>query len=267
MKIITSVVNNPAFIELQYKSFAKYVTCDYEFMVFNDAKPFPDDTNGGDSGIRQAIIDTCDKLNIKYVNIDNFRHQYMKDAAIRCADSCNVMLEFQKKNTDDYLLIDSDMFLVDYFDPQKDFNDCASAVVLQKRENLEYIWNGLGYFNMSRIGDTKTKMNWELISGLTDVGGKMHEWLTINKSTPGFFHHIDHKPSLTWSMSDIPDILKSNLKLMDFLETDPRNKDGKFFSEIYANKFLHYRAGGNWRGEGMKFHFQLTEKLKSTFEI
>jgi len=30
-------------------------------------------------------------------------------------------------------------------------------------------------------------------------------------------------------------------KLLKFFKEDSRNKDGKFFSEIYDNKFLHYR--------------------------
>jgi hypothetical protein len=45
MKIVTSVVNNPIFIEIQYHTFKKYMKCDYEFIVFNDAKDFPDFKN------------------------------------------------------------------------------------------------------------------------------------------------------------------------------------------------------------------------------
>ena len=52
MKIITSVVNNPTFIEIQYHTFKKYLKLskgngegegegdEFEFIVFNDAKPF-----------------------------------------------------------------------------------------------------------------------------------------------------------------------------------------------------------------------------------
>jgi len=47
MKIITSAVN-PFFIELQYLSFKKFMKNEYEFIVFNDAKEYPDFTNGGD---------------------------------------------------------------------------------------------------------------------------------------------------------------------------------------------------------------------------
>ena len=32
--------------------------------------------------------------------------------------------------------------------------------------------------------------------------------------------------------------------------------------KLYDNLFLHYRAGGNWRGEGLELHKKLTEQLK-----
>ena len=46
MKIVTVVVNNPIFIIIQYYTLKKYFKGDYEFIVFNDAKDFPDYTNG-----------------------------------------------------------------------------------------------------------------------------------------------------------------------------------------------------------------------------
>ena len=46
--------------------------------------------------------------------------------------------------------------------------------------------------------------------------------------------------------TQIPKNLQGNNKLIHFIKTDPRNQNDKFFCEIYDNKFLHYRAGGNW---------------------
>ena len=48
MKIITAVVNNPEFVEIQYHTLKRFYQGNYEFIVFNDAKLFPDYTNGGD---------------------------------------------------------------------------------------------------------------------------------------------------------------------------------------------------------------------------
>ena len=55
MKVVTAVVNNPLFIELQYYSLKKYIPCDFEYIVFNDAKDFPDFTNNGDVAMRKKI--------------------------------------------------------------------------------------------------------------------------------------------------------------------------------------------------------------------
>ena len=38
MKVVTAVVNNPVFIEIQYHTLKKHMKCAYEFIVFNDAK-------------------------------------------------------------------------------------------------------------------------------------------------------------------------------------------------------------------------------------
>lgn len=45
MKVISIITNNPIFIELQYKSLKKYLHTDYEYIVFNDGKDWPDSTN------------------------------------------------------------------------------------------------------------------------------------------------------------------------------------------------------------------------------
>ena len=62
MKIITAVVNNPLFIEIQYYTLQKYFQGEYEIIVFNDAKEFPDFTNGDDIEIKTEIQNTCNKF-------------------------------------------------------------------------------------------------------------------------------------------------------------------------------------------------------------
>ena len=116
MKIVTSVVNNPIFIEIQHYTLKKYFQGDYEFIVFNDAKDFPDFTNGNDITIKQQIQDICNKLNITCINIPNEHHRQNLVASARTADSMNYILKYQINNPDKYLLLDSDMFLIDYFD-------------------------------------------------------------------------------------------------------------------------------------------------------
>jgi len=86
-------------------------------------------------------------------------------------------------------------------------------------------------------------------------------WTNKSFNTDNIYF-IKHLWSCTWNIDELPDNFKNNDKLIDFLKHDPRNKNNKFFCEIYANVFLHYRAGGNWLNEGLNLHKLLTYKLK-----
>lgn len=258
MKILTSVVNNTGFIELQYYTLKKHFKGQYEFIVFNDAKGFSDLTNGGDTTLRSKITELCLKLGIQCIEVPNSHHVYM-DMSRRHADTFNLhVLDYQKRNPDKYLLIDSDMFLVNDFNPNN-YIQYESAIVPQIRHDITYFWPGLCYMDFTRIQNVEL-LDWKPSPGL-DSGGMMEVWLKTQK--PESVYSIRHLPSCTWSAADLPSTLKDNEKLVNFLNTDVRNVNGKFFCELYDGVFLHYRAGGNWRGEGMELHTRLTEALKS----
>ena len=259
MKIVTAVVNNPIFIQIQYYTLQKYMKCDYEFIVFNDTKSFPDYSNGGDISIKQTIEQLCRTLNIQCINIPNQHHIRQQDASVRTADSMNFILEYQKSNPDKYLLIDSDMFLVDYFD-LTDYEKYDCAVVFQSRfENkIKYFWNGLYYFNIHKMTNLQL-LNWNCFPS-SDTGGMMQIWLLTQENTN--ICNINQLSSLSYDETQIPENLQSNNNLIHFIKTDPRNQNGKFFCEIYDNKFLHYRAGGNWEKRNMNIHVGLTLKLR-----
>ena len=284
MKIVTAVVNNPVFIEIQYHTLKKYLRGfrekDYEFIVFNDAKAFPDYTNGGDTSIRGKIEDTCKVLNIKCIPVKNDHHKFQTKSAIRCADAMNIILQYQLNNPpDNYLLLDSDMFLIDYLDITK-YNAFDCAVVLQQRSHLNYFWNGIYYFDFNKINNMHL-LNWNEGFG-GDVGGMMRDWLgaqTAGEVLPNTddlrwadknktFHsksvyYIRHLWSCSWNETELPENYKDGRpELLQFLKEDVRNVNGKFYCELYDNVFLHYRAGGNWNNEGMALHNEMTDKLK-----
>jgi hypothetical protein len=285
MKIVTAVVNNPEFIEIQYYTLKKYFKgAEYEFIVFNDAKKFPDFSNGGDPTIRGQIEETCRKLGIECINIPNQQHQNdVRCSVLRCAEAMNFVLHYQKQNIDKYLFIDSDMFLISDFDISK-YENYVCAVVFQQREpNLNYLWNGIHYFDFVKIQEAGEldMLSWSATPGC-DVGGKMSEWFMkqlegnvypdiwqIRKSESNFVVNniwfIRHLWSGTWDASELPQHMIDNKDFLEFLQNDPRNENGKFFAEIYDDVFFHYRAGGNWRFhlDGMGLHRHLTEKLKS----
>ncbi len=272
--MVTAVVNNPQFIELQYYTLARYMKCTYEFLVFNDAKPWPDFSNGDDPTMRAQIEAKCYELGIKCINIPNTSHKTVNCAATRCAEANNFILKYQLANPDKYLCIDSDMFLIDDFDGSQ-YEDKSAALLLQSRGDTRYFWNGIYYFDVPKMTHVML-LNWDKLLH-TDVGGSMSAWLelatggklpdtTTMRWNPGTYENTDfyfirHLWSLTWDSSELPLQLRDRVHLREFLETDPRNQNGKYFAEIYDDCFLHYRAGGNWRGEGMDLHAALTTRL------
>jgi len=267
MKVVTAVVNNPIFIEIQYYTLKKYMKCDYEFIVFNDAKDFIDFTNGGDITIKATIENICKQLNIQCININNQHHANKQNqgASYRTADSMNAILEYQKQHPDYYLLLDSDMFLIDDYNID-DYSKYDCSIVLQHRKDIDritdiyYIWNGLYYFNINKL-DTSL-MNWGL-TYTTDTGGRMSDWL--NTLVNDKVHFIKYLKSGEWNLADMPDNLKANERLVRFLQHDIRNINSKFFCELYDDKFFHYRAGGNWEKRNFKLHVELSYQLKSIF--
>jgi hypothetical protein len=88
----------------------------------------------------------------------------------------------------------------------------------------------------------------------------LHKKMAMGDNT---IYFIPHLSSTRWNMNQLPERLKSNEKLVDFLINDVRNDNGNFFCEIYDDVFLHYRAGGHWRCEGRDVHVKLTQALKN----
>ena len=64
--IITHSYNRPDFIELQQKTFAKFLKDEYEFVVFNDAESNPD--------MFKKIEDTCKRCGIRCIKIPQAIH-------------------------------------------------------------------------------------------------------------------------------------------------------------------------------------------------
>lgn len=263
--ITTSVVNNPKFIELQNMTLKKFIKNPYKFVVYNDAKDWSDYSNFYDPLLKKEISSLCSKLNIECIEIDNNKHQYTTiDASTRCADACNYMLKDHLKYNGRTLVIDSDMFLINYLDVDEKYKGFEMAAVPQIRQNcIPYIWNGLVYYNMP-IVKNKQLLKWDLIGkaehGITDVGGSFYYYL-IN--TPNAqIYSINHLYSCSWNRTQFSS--KLNTKLLNFLENDPKNVDNKFFAEIYDDTYLHYRAGGNWIKEGKELHDKRTDLLWNT---
>jgi hypothetical protein len=263
MKIVSVFVNNPMFIELQYNSIKKFFKCDneYEIIIFNDAKDWPDITNFNDITIKEQINNTCNRLNIPCINIPNSHHMKKRDPSARHADSVNFITKYMLTNPDIYFMLDSDMFFVDYFDI-KEFEQYYFCYINQCRNIgnsiINYPWPNFFYLDINNIPN-KELIDWYPGNGL-DSGGKCAYWLS--KLEKKKILEIKHLYSCSWNENDIPENININLKL--FLNNDVRNKNGKYFSELYHKKILHYRAASNWMNESFEMHNSMSKLLYET---
>ena len=265
MKIITIVTTNPTFITLQHKTINKFIESneDIEFIIFNDSKDWPDITNFNDVNIKVKIVEICDRLKIKCINIPNSHHKNEFNASIRHADSMNYITEYMINNKDKYLIIDNDMFFVDNYDLNSLDNyyfGYVEHIRLINNKKYKYPWPNLLYINTILIPNLDI-LKWDVIDGL-DTGGKAGGWLlTLEKSK---IKKMNGLISGSWNMNNFPNNL--NNKLLGFFEKDPRNSGDKYFAELFESKILHYRGGSNWMLNSRKLHIYLTDLLYETIE-
>ena len=257
MKIITSVVNTPDFITVQYYSLRTFIGCPIEYIVFNDAKDFPDTTNDGDVQMRDKINTKCRELGVQCICVNNAHHQHMLNASTRHSDTFNTAIRaYYLANPDKYLLIDSDMFLIDHLNISK-YEQYDSAIVLQTRGTFLYIWPGLCYFDFTKITDGHL-LDWRCCPG-ADTGANTNKWLQTQmyktskctKPTPSIYL-MSQLISQKWNLRQLPITIPNYTEISIFLQTDCRNVNNTFFCELYDGVFLHYRGVSNWMGNGLK---------------
>jgi hypothetical protein len=257
MKIVSVFVNNPTFIELLYNSIKKFLKSEkeYEIIIFNDAKTWPDITNFGDITMKEQITNMCAKLDINCINIPNSHHIKENSASIRHSNSVNFMTKFMFNYPDTYFMLDSDMFFIDYFDI-KEFEQYYFCYINQVRninnKIINYPWPNFFYLNVNEIPNEQL-IDWSIDNGL-DAGGKCALWLS--KLDKGKILEIKHLCSCNWDEKDIPESINKNINL--FLDNDIRNQKGKYFAELYHAKILHYRAASNWMNDSQQLHNSMT---------
>jgi len=167
MKVLTLALNNPLFIEIQNYTLKKYFMGEYEFIVFNDAKKFPDYTNGGDVTLRKQIDETCKRLNIRCISIQNDNHQHINFMQ-RYSGSLDQLFSFQKENPDIYLFLDHNMFLINYF-----------SGYLENSYVISSPWPGLIYMDFTK--NEVQNIVWKVIPTIDNLGFFLELNLNVSK--------------------------------------------------------------------------------------
>lgn len=277
--IFTYAFNRPDFIEIQYKTFKKFLKDDYEYIVFNDAT---------DVSKRNEIESMCASLGVTCINIPQYIHSlpYLKrfpgeDKNSASVRNCNVVqysLDTLGFNHNGYVaLFDSDLFLVKDFSIKDFLKNYELAGLSQCRKNdnkrVDYLWIGLVFMNFAKMPNPKTiNFNCGKIEGLSvDSGGFTYYYLKDNPTAR--VHYFDYScwPFATCEeCSNKTDVicLHNHDQLVqmgfdenqiDFIHTGYAKN-----SEMFEKKtFFHYRAGTNWNNQTPEYHKKKTEALNN----
>ena len=269
--ILTVHTNDADFLELQHDLLLQNCKVPFDFVVGFD-NPEKEIFALGKDDIRNSFVATTRSRGIPLVEIPRWAHTEREklfpnsdfkkyshlDPALRCADSVQYMLgvlPWQRYKA--ILFLDADMFLIQ---PLRDVPVSASVpfsgvkqIRTRGKREVIYIWNGIFWIS----GDVtfSYQINFDLIKdkGLrTDVGGKTSNWIQrqAEAGTPGNFMNYFWSSSWGEAEAQTNDLSQA---LVNWLETDYRNeKPGRYFAELYAGIFLHYRGGGNWQQRNPK---------------
>ncbi len=237
--IVTLSYNRADFIEIQNKTFKKFLKDDYEFVVFNDAPDLSEN--------EKSITNICKKLNIRHIRIPQSLHEktvscrplndLKSPSNVRHANAINYFLQnlgFDHNGI--VVLIDSDIFLVRPFSIVKymeDFDLATSYLVANFNGiNISYLSPHLIFFNMEKLPDKKNiNFNCGNFNGFSvDVGGYT-------------YYYLQNHPNLKISTID-NHMYSYNLFCPDFY--GPKNRpDMNLPKEVQISKLSSYGFNEN----------------------
>lgn len=251
--LFTYSYNRPDFIEIQYKTFKKFLKDDHKLIVFNDAR---------DPHLYQQIKATCKRLGIPCIKIPQEIHdqpylerlpgEYYHAPSIR---NCNVVMyslnNYGFKHDDILVLLDSDMFLIKEFSIREYMKGLDIAALPQsKGPDTQYLWIGLVFMNMKTMPN-KTTINFNcgrVNNACVDAGGHTHDYIVNN-------------PNLRLQYFDT--VVGQNMLISQEYE-DALSKFIQHANNVefmLDRRFLHYRGGTNWDGKSPDYHAYKTKIL------
>lgn len=281
--IITFVYSNPEFIEMQHKTFKKFLQDDYEYIVFSDAP-----TEKG----HEEINTTCAQLGVRCVRIPQNIHEYpyylplntpeiyqnhQAPSNVRHVHCVQYALDnFCFDHEGIVLLIDFDMFLVRPLNITHYMQNYDIASWTKGSDNgygktIFYLCPMITFLNMEKLPDKRSlNFNCGLVNECSaDSGGFTHYYLkdhpelhikNIDALYGGQFYCYDrffpHDTSTTPTQQKINfwKEKKFNEKEIKFLLKNPDTI--QFFMDGEDCWFLHYRGGTNYEKLPQSHHNQ-----------
>lgn len=263
--VLSAHTNDPQMLAIQAKALKKYLKFDYDFIVGIDLPPIDSKWNlfkeiGFKKFEEVALLHSIKLLEIpgaihldrSYIFPNGNPASKKPDFAKRCADTFQFMLgiiPWQQYST--VLYLDADMFPISPIQeiPTSYLVSVAGVKQIRKKWLREYIYFWPGLVWLDARSPMRNLLSFDLISRFslkTDVGGETNSWIRFLTSFGYEARFLRHLQSGTWDETNAPESVLNNPELLEWLKNDYRNVNNLFFAEIYDEKFLHYRGGGNW---------------------
>jgi len=289
--ILIPTCNNPSFIEVQHKTFKKFLKDDHEIIVFNDAR---------DSKINQSIVDTCNDYNIQCIQIPQEIHDrpyllreagaywHLSNYHSPSVRNCNVvqyMLDTVGFKFEGIVaLIEGDLFLIDNFSIEEYMKNSSLAGYVKKshpKTLYEYLWIGQNFLDMRTLPNKETfNINCGYINEeIVDSGGYSYFYLQqYPHLSTRFFDRLDSntffcntsKQKKSYRCLHNTETLKKfgfKSDVIRFIQSVPIdwgsgrvNTNGKRNIEFYLDKkFVHFFGGSgyavfSYTDEAHQFH-------------
>ena len=234
--------NNSHFIDIQIKSFKKYLkNCNWKLCVIDDSN---ESTTNVITNVKENIQQICS--NYKYDIIYYKFNQGLHKSRNTTDKHCNI-LNFTIKNLSQYFkndfdfmcLFDADMCFIEDFDVKEELSgyDIVAPKRIQWLSNIqvsdspifEYVWVHNCFFNLKTITNIQDINLNRIPNTTTDTGSMIIEFLHNNP------HYKIRYLNLSAGFELIP-------KLYNF----------EFF---WNRKIIHFGSGSLWGGEGDRYKF------------
>lgn len=186
--------NRPDLIELQLKSFQKFIEEEFEFIVID---------NSISSIISNEILKICRNNNIKYLNSNNRTpHSPMHFGWSHIHGMSFFKEQLLISNSKFVFLIEHDIFFCSAYKKISDIvNSYGVCGVSQTREHITYFHPGILLFNKSKSGDLSDfdfrgdiiengVFNKELDGIKVDTGGQTYKYIKNNPDRVYFFKDV-----------------------------------------------------------------------------
>jgi len=263
LKIHAFTSNRPDLIELQMRSFKKYLQEDFTFTILNNSKFDRMHQYAGTEDIcrkwgiethdvekDQDLINRCNAIE-KSCTVFNHRGSWSNPNCAGLYAACYVWEKYLIKEDGPVCLLHPDVFLEQPVKLTDYLQRSPLCFIPQSRPNLGgvHMHDALVLADMPRVPDAQD-INWwgSYVNGIaTDIGGQTFFYLQAHPDLHPVFIQQFYK-------GDLPDV-------------DFHPAEHEIFAVDDKPIALHYLRGSNWNYRSEEYHVKKTEWLKKRLNL